>query len=993
MKLILTPLFAAAAIAASAQINSPDADGFIARGRAMYGDGNYAGCIDQLAQLRHFASVLTASQAEEADRLSALAALRASDDGALTLLQAFLSSYPASPYRQEMLMAVGDYYFARFDYAGALKAYGSVAPQAFVSNQVILYRRGYSAMQTGNLQSAKEDFAYLIDNSYNVLKREGDYRPAANFYLGYIAYREHDYATALERFSKTRQDVEPGNAAPFYMAQIYFSDAKYSRALDMALKALQTDTSGEFTAEANRIAGESYYNMGHIEQAIPYLWAYAANSENPLPSTLYILGVSEYDSSNYTNAAALFKKATAATDEKTAQAAWLYLGQTYVHLGNADGALLAFEKAYSASADPAVTETAFYNYIVARTQGGRLPFAKTVSMLEDFLRKFPRSRYATAVLENLVDGYMTDGDWQSALKAIDRIKSPDSAMLAARQRANFELGSREVAASHHDEARTLLLRATDGPDAEISRQARLWLGDCYYAQSEWDRAADAYLQFATSAPENDENAPLAWSNLGYARYKQGRYDDAITDFQRVASLSTNKALVADAQNRIGDCLYQLSDFSGAANAYDKSLSLNPEAGDYALYQISVMNGLAGNRSGQIADIDRLGRDFPSSSLVPASLLDKAEAYAAMGSPDKAISTYRTLIAEYSSSSYARQAYLQLAITELGAGRRDEAVESYKKVIYTFPTSEEARMAADDLKRIFAEEGRLSELKSFLQSVPNSPQLSSSEMDALAFQTAENIYVNTGGTDALDAYLNDYPHGENEAQALYYLADAALDKNPRQALELASEVALNHPDAEVADDAMLIKADAEARLGKSEIALETYRKLEQRAAASRLVLDARLGIMRTALALGRPLEVLVATDKLKASSAAGASANSEVAYCEGAALDRLDRHKEAYSVWATIENDAADRFGAQAAVAHAQSLFDNGKPAEAEKLVNRFINLGTPHDYWQARAFILLSDILRARGDDFESDQYLKALKDNYPGTDADIFQMIDKRLK
>ena len=40
-----------------------------------------------------------------------------------------------------------------------------------------------------------------------------------------------------------------------------------------------------------------------------------------------------------------------------------------------------------------------------------------------------------------------------------------------------------------------------------------------------------------------------------------------------------------------------------------------------------------------------------------------------------------------------------------------------------------------------------------------------------------------------------------------------------------------------------------------------------------------------------------------------------------------------------------------------------------------------------------SDILRKQGKDFEANEYLKSLQSNYPGTEADIFQMIEQRLK
>ena len=54
--------------------------------------------------------------------------------------------------------------------------------------------------------------------------------------------------------------------------------------------------------------------------------------------------------------------------------------------------------------------------------------------------------------------------------------------------------------------------------------------------------------------------------------------------------------------------------------------------------------------------------------------------------------------------------------------------------------------------------------------------------------------------------------------------------------------------------------------------------------------------------------------------------------------------------------------------------------------------GTPHQYWMARAMIVLSDTYKAKGDEFQSKQYLESLKNNYKGGEADIQQMINERL-
>ena len=67
--------------------------------------------------------------------------------------------------------------------------------------------------------------------------------------------------------------------------------------------------------------------------------------------------------------------------------------------------------------------------------------------------------------------------------------------------------------------------------------------------------------------------------------------------------------------------------------------------------------------------------------------------------------------------------------------------------------------------------------------------------------------------------------------------------------------------------------------------------------------------------------------------------------------------------------------------------------QALAAVQAFTGSGSPHAYWVARGFILQSDIYRKMGKDFEAREYLEALRDNYPGTETDIFMMIEERLK
>ena len=58
---------------------------------------------------------------------------------------------------------------------------------------------------------------------------------------------------------------------------------------------------------------------------------------------------------------------------------------------------------------------------------------------------------------------------------------------------------------------------------------------------------------------------------------------------------------------------------------------------------------------------------------------------------------------------------------------------------------------------------------------------------------------------------------------------------------------------------------------------------------------------------------------------------------------------------------------------------------------KFIDSGTPHAYWLARGFILLSDVYVKTDRDMEAKQYLLSLKSNYTES-KEINNMIADRL-
>lgn len=984
---IISLLAAAAFSPLHAAINSPSTDGYIARAVAMADDHNYNGVIDQLSAIDR--TSLPDSQREEVDWLMAKANFALSGAGAKSHFVSFLTIYPYSLHRNEALMHIGDCIFES-SYAEALKVYRKVDAGCLSDCQAddLRYRMAYS-----ELQLAEFDEAERLFNRLATTKRYGN---AARFYLAYIAYTRHDYNKARSLFEKVNTSEAPGNMADYYLAQIYYLDGDYAKTLSTAQNLLRRNGIAKgFTAEANRLAGEANYQLGNRSEAISYLKKYVSAVETPERSSLYILGISQYENGDYDGTVATLRPVSDAGDAM-AQSASLFIGQALLKTGNKDAALLAFDKALKMDIDKNVSEAAYYNYAVAKFSGANIPFGSSVATFEDFLRRYPDSRYAPEVQQYIVEGYMTDRDYDRALASINRMSHPSNKVLAAKQVVLYNLGASALAAGNATTALTYLREADtlSQHNSKIAAEVKLLLGEALYRTGDYKTSAKTLQGYIAKSRKDNENLPLARYDLGYAFFAQKDYPKAAEAFSSVIARPGNlsKAVIADAYNRLGDVSYYESDFSKAASAYDKAFETNPASGDYALFQKALMKGYARDHKGKIADLQRLPDEFPTSTLLADALLETTASYIQLGDNPAAIATYRRLVAQYPNTSQGRQGYLQLALTLLNDGERAEAIDTYREIVKLYPTSDEAREAVDQLKRLSADDGSLNELIAFVNSIEGAPTVDVAEVERLNYEAAEKAYLTDNNLSKLKKYVESYPTGAYRQRALGYLLDDARMNNSADAVGYARQLVTDYPDNSLSEDAYAIVAADLYDKGQTNEALETWRALESRASSSQNLNAARTGIMRAARDLGDYGVVESAADALLASSTIGSEDKNETIFSKALARANNGDNETACELWASIASMTDDLYGAKSAYHLAQNYFDNGHGDRAKKAVEALTNSGTPHSYWLARGFILLSDIYAADGKDFEAREYLNALRENYPGQESDIFMMIDSRL-
>ena len=172
-------------------------------------------------------------------------------------------------------------------------------------------------------------------------------------------------------------------------------------------------------------------------------------------------------------------------------------------------------------------------------------------------------------------------------------------------------------------------------------------------------------------------------------------------------------------------------------------------------------------------------------------------------------------------------------------------------------------------------------------------------------------------------------------------------------------------------------------------VKIYKELERRGGAD-YTIEAYLGVVRNT---PKPSEQFDYAQKLLSLNGLTTEQQEEARYYRAkASLEKKDK-TQAESDLKELTKNVKSLFGAKAAVELGEFYLAEGRLSDAESLLVEFTDEGTPHQYWLARGFIVLADVYAAQGKASLAKEYVKSLRDNYPGTEPDIHDMINQRLK
>ncbi len=993
MKRIVLSLFLIISLNSFAQRtvyhNNPDK--YFNQGKEFFMEGNYAAAQDILSL--YLKEPLVITYQEEAEYMLAASSFHRGLETAGVDLKAFLDRYPESIHRHQIMFYIGSYHFdkkewklAKFWFEKSNLDYLSPSEQEDYS-----FRMAYTNLQLENTDEADRLFNLLYQNS----KR---YRSAANFYLGYMAYKKGDFQNALSRFNSLVNDPVYREDASFYAAQSTFFKGDLDAAVNMSKDFLRNFPKSEHSTEINRIIGNSYYRMGQPQMALAFYRPYFDKTDKPLRGDAYFRGLSYEEMGDMNNAIKMFQYSIGIEDALS-QNAQLHLGQAYLKTGEKQKAQMAFEAASRMSFDRKVRETALFNYALLVHQTNFSVFSESISLFEKFLQDYPNSTYTDQVNDILAETFLVTKDYNAALSAINRIKNPGRRILEAKQMILFQLGAQKFIDGRLNDAIAYFndCIGMGQYDNQARSNAFYWRGETNYRIANYDKAENDFQLFMQSADKNNENYELGWYNVGYAQFKQQKYTQALNSFQQYISAENNKNKMeyADALNRVGDGYYFNRDFAQAERYYAQAMNANSEVADYSMFQQAFVMGLQRNFEGKIATLDNMMRRFPSSNYFDDALYEKSRALSLLGREQEAINVLNQLITNYPQSSIASEAGIQLGQLYFNIEDYNRSIDAYKQVIKNFPGTGYARTALVSLETVYREMNDISSYVNYTNTLPSDMRISPNRQDSLTYLAAEGVYMKGSKNEAESAmtrYLQNYPNGVYSSDANYYLAILADKKNnTAQAKSYFRKVAESE-NPKYADEALLyLAADAYNTQNYRE-ALNYYTKLANISRTSTNKSVGLLGRARSLYALNNYNEVIRPVVDLLSIANLSPEVKAEAQYLRAKAYLQTKDADKAMTDLQSLSKETRSVFGAEAQFLLADRYYRFKMYDKAEAQVKNFMQKGTPHSYWLARALIVLSDTYAAKGDNFQARQYLQSLKSNYNGKEKDIQQMINDRL-
>jgi TolA-binding protein len=927
-----------------------------------------------------------------AEYYAALCAIKLFNDDADAMGIRFIANNPESPLVNDTYFQLANFQYDKKRYRQSVGYYGKVNKELLSGDAKAEYyfKTGYSWFLLDSLNKARIAF-------YEIKDIDTKYTSAAIYYYSHIAYVQKNYETAIAGFLKLKDEEEFAPIVPYYITQCYYYQEKYDDLLAYA-PPLMDSVIDTRVAEMAKMIGDAYYRKNKLKEAIPYLEKFIAKSKEVKPNEYYELGFCYYQQNNYNNAAAMFEKSIGA-DSTVMQNASYHLGDCYIKLNEKKKALSAFAIASKINNNPKIKEDALFNYAVLSYELASVPFNDAIKALNNYISQYPESNRSDEAYQYLVMAYLNTHNYQNALSYIEKIKAKDKNIKKAYQRITFFRGLELFNNLQFDAALKMFEKSLNFADFDpvLTARAYYWSAESYYRLNKYSEAIDSYNLFlASPVAMKCEEYNLATYNLGYCFFNKKDYDMSAFWFSKYieSNIKSKTKFLADAYNRKADCSFMKTQYQDAVECYGKSIEIGLADKDYAMYQKAFSLGLLNKYDQKIALLNQLINEMPNSRYVDDALYETGLSYLILQNNEQASNYFSRVIKDYPSSSYVPKSFLKLGLIQYNSGKPQAALDTYKRVVAGYPNTDESRSALTGIKNIYVEINDVDSYIKYTDKLGSYGNVSTNEQDSLTYIAAENIYTSGDYKKAkvsFKKYIEKFPEGSFVINANYYLGDCYYKNKEYDSALIAFNFVIGKPVNNYTEQSLLLASRINFQFKNYQAALDDYRALESKTEQSQNISEARISQMRINFLLNNYDSAIQSANKVLNTENIAAEIERQARLIKGRSLMALNQNGPALEELKKVASDVKNVEGANAKYLIAQYYFDQKQYDKCEKEIFNFIDLNTPHQYWLAKAFILLSDIYVKRNDKYQALSTLQSIIDNYVvQNDGIIYEALQK---
>ncbi len=907
----------------------------------------------------------------EAAYYQAICAVRLGQPNAGGLMENFVEKYPTSTKRNSAFSDAANFYFQQGNYRDAETWFAQVDEFMLPSaeREKYYFNYGYVFFKNNNFPKAATYF--------NKVKNSEKYGSEAKYYLGFMAYSKDDYKEATEIFEEVEAEGENGKNLSYFQSDMNFKQGNFEKAISLAKEQLSKSNIRE-RSQLNKIIGESYFNLGNYQEAVPYLKEYKGERGKWSNTDYYQLGYSYFELAEYEQAISEFNKIINGQNS-TAQNAYYHLAQSYLKMGQKQQALNAFKNASEMDFDARIKEGAALNYAKLSYEIGN-SYESAPKVLSDFLKKYPYSAAKDEIHSLLIDSYISSKNYEAAMDLLEESYLPED--RKAFQKVAFLYGIEFYKQENYQKALENFDKSLSSKvDPVYTAKATFWKAESNYNLSNFQTALKSYKAYREmpAAKGLADMKNLSY-NLGYAYFKLKDYPNSIDAFSNYSSMENiPNAQKNDAYLRLGDSYFVTSDYWKAMEAYNKAMSLEGFNNDYAYFQKALSYGFVEKNDRKIEELNTFLNKSPTSIYRDDAYYELGNTLIADGKTIDGLQAYENLVKTIPASSFVSKSLLKQGLVYYNNDQADKALTKFKKVVADYPNTEESMQAVQTARIIYVDLGKTDEYATWVSKL-DFVNVTDADIDNTTFEAAEKQFMENNDEAAirnLNKYLKGFPNGLHATESHFYLAQLLFKNgNHKESLEHYKYVT-SQPRSAYSERALARLSQVYLENRNYAEAIPVLQRLETEADFPQNIIFAQSNLMKSYYNQGDYQQTVAYAEKvLSNSKIEGNVKNDAQLYIARSAIKTGDetRAKKAY---AEVQKTADGALGAEALYYNAYFKRKDKKYEASNAAVQQLAKDFSGYKLYGAKGLVLMALNFYDLGDAYQATYILDTTIKNF----------------